>query len=288
MPHHHHAHRHAAAHDHSAHHHGGDPTFLPRLLDLDAEVHADLLEQAVGLTADLAGGAAGDRPVARVLDVGAGTGTGTVVLARHFPAADVVALDADPAMLERVTARTAAAGLTGRVRTVRADIVDGPLPADVDVIWSSAALHEVGDPVTAFRGLLAALRPGGLLVVVEMDGLPRLLPVAFAEFEQRIRAAGAAGTAEHRIDWAPLIRATGFELLQTRPLRIDRTLPADGPAGEWARLELTRVARVAGDALEETDRATLRALTGDGSGRVGALGELWVRGGRTLWAARRP
>jgi SAM-dependent methyltransferase len=191
-------------------------------------------------------------------------------------------------MLTRVADRARRAGAADRVRTVRAEIGVDVLPGPVDVAWSSAVMHEIRDPRAAFGAVFDALRPGGLLVVVEMDGLPRLLPAGFAAFEERLRAAGAQGTAEHRPDWAPVIRATGFDLVDVRQLTVDTRMPAAGPAGDYARLELQRLTRVSTGALDDADRATLATLTGDGPGRVGELGELWIRGARTLWAARRP
>lgn len=97
--------------------HGHGPV-LARLLDLDAEVHARLLDDALSLAVTLAGSGS----VARVVDVGAGTGAGTFALARRFPSAEVVALDRDPGMLELLRGRASAACLDDRVSTVLADI----------------------------------------------------------------------------------------------------------------------------------------------------------------------
>ncbi len=77
-------------------------------------------------------------------------------------------------------------------------------------------------------------------------------------------------------------------MLFTRTLITDRKMPADGPAGEYAAIELRRVGHAAMPALDEADQTTLLTLAGDGAGNVRELGELWIRGTRTLWAARRP
>ncbi|MCL8252473.1 class I SAM-dependent methyltransferase [Aeromicrobium fastidiosum] len=270
------------------HDHGHDHpqrALLPRLLDLDAEVHAHLLTEAVAAVADLADGAV---PVRRVLDVGAGTGTGSVALAERFSTAEVVAVDVDEQMLQRVRERAASAGLADRVSTLLADVgSDTPDLGRADVAWSSMALHEAADPVRAFGNLLDALRPGGLLVVVEMDAPSMVLPRGLAGFEQRLRDAAGA-TPAHRPDWTAALASTGFDDVATRTLSIDHDLPADGPAGEYAALELRRIGHVAAPRLDEPDRSAFEHLVGDGPGSVRGLGDLWVRGTRTLWSARRP
>jgi SAM-dependent methyltransferase len=258
---------------------------LPRLLDLDAIVQSPMLDEAVSIAAGLSE----PEVTRRILDVGAGTGTGTVALARRFAAAEVVALDIDDGMLDRVRDRAAAEGLAGRVTTILADVAsDSPPLGTADLVWSAAALHEVADPARALRTLFDALRPGGHLVVMEMDALPLLLPPALAGLEGRVRAAAGSTRATDHPDWAAGIEAAGVEMLLTRTLVTDRTMPASGPAGDYAALELRRLGHVAMPRLGEEDRQALLTLAGDGPGNVRELGGPRIRGTRTLWAARRP
>ena len=258
---------------------------LARLLDLDAIVQSPMLDEAIAVAVELA---CADAPI-RILDVGAGTGTGTIALARRFTRAEVVALDIDEGMLDRVRHRARTEGVHDRVTTIGADVSsETPGLGVVDLAWSVAALHEVADAAHAFRNLFDAVRPGGHLVVVEMDGLPRLLPEPFSELEDRVRAAAGSTPATEHPDWTDSITAAGFAPLFTRTLVTDRVLPADGPAGDYAALELQRIGHVAMPRLTESDRLTLLTLAGDGAGNVRRLGELRIRGTRTLWAARRP
>ncbi|HWO68310.1 MAG TPA: methyltransferase domain-containing protein, partial [Umezawaea sp.] len=248
---------------HPVHSHGPQ---LARLLELDAEIHSGVLAEAVSLVSRLSGDA-----VRRVLDVGAGTGTGSIALARRFPSAEVVAVDVDEHMLERVRDRAAASGLGDRIVPVHVDIAAAaPAIGLADVVWSSSALHEVGDPDRAFRNLFEALRPGGVLAVLEMDAPPLVLPKRYVDLEERVRSAGAVNSADHP-DWASAIEAAGFEVPRTRRMATDLVLAADGPAGEYAALELRRVGHAAMPALRESDRATLMALAGEGAGGVRTL-----------------
>lgn len=275
---------HAAAHPHSRQHGHARPTYLAELLDLDAVVHAPLLDEALSIVAALTA-----LPPGRILDVGAGSGTGTVALAQRFPKAVVEAIDLDESMLERVRRRADAEGVGARVATRLADVGAPGLALDtVDLTWSSAALHEVAEPARALRTLFETVRPGGHLVVVEMDAPPRLLDGDLAFFEHRLHAAAGVFHAAAHPDWSAAIAAAGFEFLLRRSLTVDRVMPSDGPAGEFARLELGRVAAPAMPRLGHDDRATLGALLGDGAHRIHRLGDIRVRSSRTLWAARRP
>ncbi|MGP6175309.1 class I SAM-dependent methyltransferase [Corynebacterium sp. A21] len=281
---HHHGHTHAQ-HPGHAHSHGHAP-FLAQLLELDAHVNSGILTEATARLAELSGD---PQQVRRVLDIGAGTGTGSIALAHQFPAAEIVAIDINGDMLQQVRINAEAAGLGERIQLLQADIAAAEVElGTADLVWSAAALHEVGDPAQTFRNLFEALRPGGWLAVIEMDAPPRLLPAEFAEFEAKLHTTGPAMPSVDHPDWSAALAATGFEVLPIQKLNTDQTFPADGPAGEFAALELRRLGHAAMSGLPEAERNTLLQLTGDGAGNVRTLGELWIRGSRSLWAARRP
>jgi len=107
---------------------------------------------------------------ADVVDLGCGTGTLAVLLAEHGYAVD--ALDFSPAMVRLAAAKLAAAA--PRVRdlvTVREGDAGDPglAPASVDVVLCRHVLWALPDPVQVVRRWVAALRPGGRLVLVEGD-----------------------------------------------------------------------------------------------------------------------
>ncbi len=156
------------AHEHGQHgEHGDDEAALTELLDLDGEVLAGYLDQATAWIA-----ATAEPPVTRIVDLGAGTGTGTFALLRRFPEARVTAVDLAPDRLTRLRHRACELGLDGRVDVVPADL-DQPWPdlGPADLVWTSMALHHVADPDRALTEIFGLLRPGGALAVAETTAL---------------------------------------------------------------------------------------------------------------------
>ena len=148
-------------------------------LAADTELEGELLLPFVTDTAERITEQRGpDVPsVRRILDVGSGPGVGTCELARLFPAAEVVAVDGSPAMLERASRRAAADGVGDRVSTHLAHLPDGlDGLGPVDVVWASMSLHHVADETGALRVLGALLGPSGVLAVAEVADPMRVLP----------------------------------------------------------------------------------------------------------------
>lgn len=130
-----------------------------------------------------------------VLDAGSGSGRVTRLLLEHSPS--VVAVDADPAMVE-----LARASLPAGTPVLRQDLLELAVEP-VDVVFSCAVFHWITDHETLFERLRAALKPGGRLVA-QCGGhgnLARVLEVVgqrpgtwlYAtpeDTERRLRAAG--------------------------------------------------------------------------------------------------
>ncbi|MFF8556798.1 class I SAM-dependent methyltransferase [Streptomyces sp. NPDC015501] len=289
-----HQHQHPLPHTHegSAHTHGSGatPDGLPEILDLDAALFAPHLTALTGRIACLAGD-----DVRHVVDLGAGTGTGAFALLEQFPTARVTAVDNSPAMLERIVARARERGLGDRVRTLEADAGAGlPGIADADLVWASASLHHLDDPATALAGIRAALRPGGLLAVAEVDGMPTFLPEdgEAGALEARCRAALAGLHTErlpHRgADWGALLTAAGFSVEQERAERWELRAPLPEGAGRYAFLVFERIRGALEGRVGAEDLAALDRLVGGGPEDVRHRDDLVVRSTRETWTARRP
>lgn len=260
---------------------------LAQLLDLDAELSGSALDEVTAWTAEHV--TTGPRTV---VDLGAGTGTGSLALARRFPAAQVVAVDRSAVMLDRVRTAACGQGLEDRVQAVQADL-DAAWPdvGAADLVWASSFLHEVADPGAVLAGVRAALRPGGLLVVVEMDTLPRFLPddigLGRPGLESRChRALAGAGWNAHP-DWRPLLEDAGFEVLAPRTVSTGAS-PAPSATARYAAAWFARMRPALQDRLAAEDLDVLdRLLTHDAPEALLNRRDLSFRGSRTAWAARR-
>ncbi len=192
------------------HHHPAaeaDPSALAELLDLDAEVLHSYLSEVISWVHELAAD-----PPRRILDLGSGTGTGALALAQRFGDAEVIAVDISAPLLDRLAGKARDLGVTGRVRTLQADLDAGwPATGPVDLVWASSSLHHMADPDRVLTGAFAAIQPGGLLAVAEMDSFPRFLPddlgLGRPGLEARCHAALAEGLASEvphlGSDWGP-------------------------------------------------------------------------------------
>src|SRR5580704_2186809 len=137
---------------------GSPDDIMTDLLDLDGEVLHDYWSAALDWVSGAADGT-------RLLDLGAGTGTGALGLAERFPEAEVIAVDVEPGSLARLRDKAAGRGLTARVRALEFDLDAGwpDLGGPLDLTWASMSLHHLADPGRVLGDALGATRHGGLI-----------------------------------------------------------------------------------------------------------------------------
>jgi len=262
---------------------------LADLLDLDAVVLSEYhREVAEWVSAHLP-----ER--GRVIDVGAGTGTGTIALARQLPDAEVIALDVDGEMLKHIQDKARASGLAGRIRTVQADL-DQAWPdglKNADLVWAANSLHHMHDPAHAVAQIYQMLRPGGLLAVTELESFPRFLAdPAGAALEERIHTAMARGRDEAGMhmheDWPARFAEAGFAVESERHFAIALQPPPGSPmaasVARYAMVTLSRARHGLADKLSVDDIAELNAQVL----ALPARDDLTVRTSRKVWLARKP
>ena len=257
---------------------------LAEILDLDVEVLHDYHQEVIAWVGSLSPA----EPL--VVDLGAGTGAGSLALLRELPRARVVAVDVDDDMLTHLRHRADKLWLTDRLRTVRADLDETwPALGPVDVLWASASLHHMADPAAALAQAFAALQPGGLFAVTELDGFPRFLPDGpAAEMEERVHAHLATMRTEAGLhmneDWCARLAQAGFTVEAERRFDIDLRPPLPPAVGRYAQVSLQRVRDRLAERLDAADLATFdEALAG-----ILDRDDLVVRTDRTVWLARRP
>jgi SAM-dependent methyltransferase len=264
-------------HTHHADHHHQSPQQSgnhdhQHFLDLDAEVFGDHLAAVLNMT--------GIPAARRIVDLGAGTGVGSRLLRERYPDAAVTCVDNDPEMLELLRERGFA--------VLQANLDDG-FPAMVfdsagveveaiDLVWASSSLHHIAHPGRLLSGVRQALAPGGILVVVELTGLPGFLTdPGDTSLEQRCHTAAAAEGWNHYPDWTPVMQAAGFAVSKSELTAVAPMTPA---AREYAQHWFVRFAQLA--TLTADDRDAVEGLL-----RRFDDAELKPAAARTVWVGTR-
>jgi len=107
---------------------------------------------------------------AHLLEIGCGAGFATAALAMRGYRVDAV--DSVAAMINRTSKRIAETGTAERVRIVRADVRQLPMPNDsFDLVFALGVLPWLDDPLAAVREMARVTRPGGYVLVTADNDL---------------------------------------------------------------------------------------------------------------------
>jgi trans-aconitate 2-methyltransferase len=181
------------------------------------------LVQRIGLTAP-----------GRVVDMGCGTGSGTMLMKSRWPDARFTAVDGSAEMLAKGRAQDR------DIDWVEADLNRWTPDAPPDLIFSNAALHWLDDHDKLFPRLLDMLAPGGVLAV---------------QMPRNYHAPGLALVNETALDgpWRkilePVVRQIPvqeprfyYDLIAHRTTALDmwetdyiQVLEGDNPVADWTR-----------------------------------------------------
>ena len=142
-----------------------------------------------------------------IADIGAGSGFFTLQLAERLPAGQIIAVDIQPEMLALIRSRTKAQGLNN-VKLVTATEQSPNLASNsIDLALLVDSYHEFSWPREYMQNLRSALRPKGLIVLVEQrseDPNIRLVETHKMSAAQMIIEMQAVGlTLVDRIDRLP-------------------------------------------------------------------------------------
>jgi ubiquinone/menaquinone biosynthesis C-methylase UbiE len=105
-----------------------------------------------------------------VADIGAGTGYISQLLARQVPGGKVLAVDVQPEMVELLKQRVRdgkIANIQPRLGTEKSPELS---PASIDLAIMVDAYHEFGYPQEMMTRIVAAIKPGGRVVLAEYRG----------------------------------------------------------------------------------------------------------------------
>jgi len=134
-----------------------------------------------------------------VADVGAGTGLFTRLFARAVgPDGKVYAVDISRTFIDNVLRTSRAQGLNNVKGIVNSQTDTGLSPASVDLVFLSDTYHHFEYPEKMLTSIRRALKPGGILVIIDFERIPGkssawILGHVRAGREQVIREIEAAG-----------------------------------------------------------------------------------------------
>ena len=174
-----------------------------------------------------------------MLDVCTGTGDVAIAAARvRRGARRVLGVDFAGAMLTRALEKTKARHLDGRIRVVRGDAMNLPVPDEtVDGVTIAFGIRNVAVPEAACAELLRVLRPGGRLAILEfgLPVVPAVRPLYLWYFRQVLPRIGrvvsrhdaaysylpaSVGAFPWGDAFARILRAQGFNNVMARPLTL--------------------------------------------------------------------
>ena len=262
------------------------PAGFAQLLEHEATLSAPIIDDAISTAATALAGSP-----STILDLGAGTGAGTLPLARRFPQAHIHSLDLSEKLLESLDTAAATSGAAERVHAHRVDL-DGEwpaeLPAEVDLVWAAMSLHHLADPTRALQQAFSALRPGGVLVMTELAEPAAFQPADLGSgspgLADRLLEASLGHGHDGGTDWSEALAAAGFTAIHQH----EHTFTASGCSTDGARYLATRLRThrdQLGDDASSADRASIDVA-------IGALdagtSDLSFTAGRTVWVATRP
>ncbi|MFH0411693.1 FAD-dependent oxidoreductase [Corynebacterium sp. L4756] len=283
-----HHHNHAHGHPHGHSHSDIDPwTQLPEgfieRLDLESRLSAPIQDAAIsGLSSAL------ESSAATVVDLGSGSGAGTVALAAAFPKARVHAVDLSELLLEKVDAAAAHADVADRVQLHCTDLSKGwpsDLPRGVDAIWASLSLHHVQNSGEVVRQIHDALRPGGVFILTETPGDARFEPEGLntsrAGLGNRVLDLVRHG-ADFDTDWDSALAEAGFSATKQELEFVASARSSDGAKYLLNQLRSHQEQLRESGAAEDTEALNL-AIDEIQAGNS----DIAYRAGRTVWVARR-
>ena len=198
----------------------GPPQEIFELGDDLQRVASEGIEAVTAGPANALPGAFDFGPHRRLLDIGGGTGSWSIAIARRHDHIKAAILDA-PATAERARSKMAAAGLASRVSVVAGDAMASELPAGYDVFLLANLIHYFSPEQNQalLRRVRRAAQSGSALLLADLWTNPaHTQPVHAAlmagEFAVHVRT-GDVYSAEEARAW---LSRTGWRFAGHRPL----------------------------------------------------------------------
>ncbi len=190
------------------HKQGIDPTRMRPFEDVEKYIaFLDRADRAAWQKPDDVVAAVGLMGTETIFDLGAGSGYFTFRFARALPSGKIIAADTEAEMVRHIHHKA----MTEGVRNVEARLIqaaDPEVPGDADIVFVCDVLHHVADRPTWLAKLVAEMKTGARLVLVEFkegdlpEGPPESVKIPRDQLVDLVAKAGLV-LASERADLLP-------------------------------------------------------------------------------------
>ncbi len=120
---------------------------------------------------------AGLQPGMSALDVGCGTGAVAQIMHNVAAPCRITGVDISPARLSQALHLAAEQGMD--IDFIQSEVNNLHLPADsFDLVWARFLFQHLGDPEAALKEMIRVTRPGGTVVIVDLDAqIEQIYPI---------------------------------------------------------------------------------------------------------------
>jgi ubiquinone/menaquinone biosynthesis C-methylase UbiE len=212
----------------------------------------------------------------RVLDLACGDGFYTRRIAERLgPSGAVTGVDINQAYLAEARSEASRHRVEASIDFVAASFDKLPFPdGTFDVVWCAQSLYSLPEPVVAIRHMARAVRPGGLVAVLENDTLHQVFLPWPVSLELPLRAAelqsfreGHGNSSKYYVGrrLPAVLAAAGLEPLRMTTHAFDRQAPLENAEHALLQGYLEEVEQRVAPHLEAPLLQELRQLVEPGS-----------------------
>ncbi|MBI5251265.1 MAG: ubiquinone/menaquinone biosynthesis methyltransferase [Desulfomonile tiedjei] len=168
------------------------------------------------------------------LDAGCGTGDASILLAKRSPGCKLIGIDPSQAMLRIGMSKVEKAGLVENISMLPGNVLDLQFPDKIfDGVITAFCIRNVTDRMRALAELRRVIRPGGVLVILELiqpDGVMKPLFRLYSKVVMPLVTALMSSVPAYRYlsdsmadfprpeEWLRFMEEAGFTNTETEPL----------------------------------------------------------------------
>lgn len=235
--------------------------------------------------------------VSHVMDLATGDGYFARVLAREFPQLRILAADCSASYRLQCTQRNERAGLADRIEVIDLDATKMSLDDQSQAaIFCGYSFQSISEHAQVLSECRRVLRPGGILMLLESDGLHSWLLPLPPQLEMRMKSVELKDYADDGIQdgWTfsrrcgALLDEAGYRVESARTFAIDRLAPFQGDDRVYLESEFAEILKHLADQKSDCLEQAKSYLEPHGSRSIFQQPQAYVSSLHTLFVARKP